>query len=58
MKLSRLREAAYGDRLYKMPSDAAIDREARWGGGSFADLKLGYETLWGLRRSLNRPSKA
>ena len=56
MRVSRLREGAYGDRLYKMPSDAAIDREARWGGDSFADLKKEYELLWRPRRSLHKLS--
>ena len=57
MKLSELREAAYDVRLYKMPSDAAIQREARWEGSSFADLKLGYAALWKTRSSLHRQSE-
>jgi len=54
MKLSEMNEAAYGVRLYKMPSDEDIAREARWGGRNFADLKKGYEVLWGPRRSLHK----
>jgi hypothetical protein len=56
MRLRRLKEGAYGDRLYKMPSDAVIEREAKWGGGNFADLKREYEVLWRTRRSLHKLS--
>jgi hypothetical protein len=54
MKLNEMREAAYGVRLYKMPSDEDIRREARWGDSSFTDLKQGYELLWRQRRSLTK----
>ena len=56
MRLREMKEAAYGNRLYRMPSDEAIGREARWSGSSFADMKTGYESIWGLRRSLNKQS--
>jgi len=56
MKLSEIKEAAYGVRLYKMPSDEDIRKEARWEDSNFADLKQGYEVLWRLRRSLYRVS--
>jgi hypothetical protein len=39
-------------RLYKMPSDEDIRREARWGDGNFTELKHGYEVLWRMRRTL------
>jgi hypothetical protein len=52
MKLSELKEASYGVRLYKMPSEKDIRKEARWSDGNFADLKKGYEALWQLRSSL------
>jgi hypothetical protein len=56
MKLNEMREAAYGIRLYKMPSDEDIRREARWGDSNFTDLKQGYAKLWSLRRSLYKLS--
>jgi hypothetical protein len=56
MKLSEMKKAEYGVRLYRMPSDGDIMREARWGDSNFADLKRGYETLWRQRRSLNKSS--
>jgi hypothetical protein len=56
MRLSEMKESNYGIRLYKMPSDEVIAREAKWGGGNFADLKRGYEVLWGPRRSLHKAS--
>jgi hypothetical protein len=56
MKLSEMKEAAYGDRLYKMPSDEVIRREARWGDCNFTDLKQGYDVLWRQRRSLHKAS--
>jgi len=52
MKLSELMEAAYGFRLYKMPSEKEIRKEAKWSDRNFADLKQGYEALWRLRSSL------
>jgi hypothetical protein len=54
MKLSELKESPYGERLYKMPSDEDIRREAKWGHDDFAELKKGYEAMWGLRRSLRQ----
>jgi len=58
MKLRELKEAAYGVRLYKMPSDEDIRKEAKWGDGNFTDLKQGYADLWQLRRSLQKLSNA
>lgn len=49
-----MKEAAYGDRLYKMPTDEDIRKEAKWGDGDFTELKQGYEVLWRLRRTLNK----
>jgi hypothetical protein len=58
MKLGMMKEAAYGDRLYKMPSDETILREAKWDGGSFQEIKTGYEALWRMRHGLrSRSSK-
>jgi hypothetical protein len=56
MKLSEMKEAGYGVRLYKMPSDATIRREAMYGGGSFAELKVGYAALWKTRQTLSKQS--
>jgi len=56
MELNEMKEAAYGSRLYKMPSDSDIRREAKWGDSEFADLKRGYEVLWRLRSSLYKSS--
>jgi hypothetical protein len=54
MRLFQMKEAAYGDRLYKMPTDEDIRKEAKWGDGDFTELKHGYEVLWRLRRTLNK----
>lgn len=56
MKLREFKESAYGARLYKMPSDEDIRKEAKWGAGTFEELKKGYADLWQLRRSLQKTS--
>ncbi len=56
MKLRELKESAYGVRLYKMPSDEDIRKEAKWGDGNFEELKKGYADMWQLRRSLQKIS--
>ncbi len=54
MKLDDMKAATYGVRLYKMPSNGEIEREARLRGNSFANLKLEYETLWKNRHTLRK----